>query len=76
MMVFGGYGRLREGGGWVEWSVKIPTITQNSIPSLGDGWIRSTCLEEFLCKMMRLVKVLVKEMDDYEWMKLDGSLLI
>jgi len=30
MMVVGGDGRLREGGGWVEWSDKMPRITQNS----------------------------------------------
>ena len=76
MMVPGGYGRLREGGGWVEWTEKIPRITRNSKPRLGDGWICSRCLEEFLCKMMRLVKVLVKERNDYGWMKLGGGCLL
>lgn len=76
MMVAGGDGRLREFGGWVEWSDKMPRITQNSKPRLGDCWIRSTCLEEFLCKMMRLVKILVKARNDYGWMKLDGGCLI
>lgn len=75
-MVAGGYVRLRKGGGWVEWSEKMPRITQNSIPRLGYGWICSTCLEEFLCKMMRLVKILVKVKDDYEWMKLEGNCLL
>jgi len=75
-MVVGGYGRLGEGGGWVEWSEKMPRITQNSIPRLGDGWIHSTCLEKFLCKMMRLVKILVKERDDYEWMNLEGGCML
>ncbi len=60
-MGFGGDGRLREGGGWVEWSEKIPRITQNSKRRLGDGCICSTCLEKFPCKMMKLVKVLMKK---------------
>ena len=75
MMVAGGDGRLREGGGWVEWSDKIPRITQNSKPRLGDGWIRSTCLKEFLCKMMKLVTVLMKTRNAYGWMKEGGLLL-
>ena len=45
-MVARGDGRLREGGGWVEWSEKMPRITKNSKPRLGDGWICSTCLME------------------------------
>jgi len=60
----------------VEWSDKIPKITQNSIPMLGYGWIHSKFFEEFLCKMMRLVKILAKEMDGYEWMNLGGGFLI
>jgi len=43
----GGDGRLREGGIWVEWSGKIPRITLNSKPRLGDGWICSKSLEKF-----------------------------
>ena len=75
-MLVGGDGRLREGGGWVEWGEKIPRITQNSKPRLGYGWIRSTCLEEFLCKMMRLVKVLVKARNAYGWMKFECGFLL
>ena len=75
-MVVGGDGRLTEGGGWVEWSEKFPRINQNSKPQLRDGWIHSTCLEGFLCKMMRLVKILVKARNDYEWMKLEGGFLL
>ena len=75
-MVYGGDGRIREGGGSVEWSEKMPRINQYSKPRLGDGCIRSTCLDEFLCKMMRFVKVLVKGRNDYGWMKLEGGYLI
>lgn len=75
-MVSGGDGRLREGGGWMKWSDKIQRITKSSISRLGDGWIRSTCLEEFLCKIMRLVKVLVKERNDYGWMKLGSGWML
>lgn len=76
MMGVGGDGRLRGSGLWVELSEKMPRITQNSKPKLGDGWICSTCLEEFLSKMMKLVKVLVKERNDYGWMKLEGGFLL
>jgi len=69
-------GRPREGGWWVEGSEKNPRITQNSKPRLGDGWILSTCLEMFPCKMMKLVKVLVKARNDYGWMKLEGGCLL
>jgi len=75
-MVAGGDGRLRKGGGWVEWSQEIPRITQNLKPKLGYCWILTTCLEEFLCKMMRLVNILVKDRNDYEWMKLEGGCLL
>lgn len=39
-----GDGRPREGGLWVEWSEKMPRITQNSKQRLGDGWIFSVML--------------------------------
>ena len=54
----------------MEWSEKRPRITQKSIARLGDGWIRSKCLRKFLCKMMRLVKVLMetrKPMGEWSW---------
>ena len=76
MMGVEGDGRLREGGWWVEWSDKMQIITQNAKPRLGDGWIFSTCWEEFLCEMMRLVKVLVKARNDYGWMKSEGGFLL
>lgn len=60
----------------MEWSEKMPRVTQNSKPRLGDGWVFSTCLEEFLCKMMKLVKVLVKARNDYGWMKLKRGCLL
>lgn len=75
-MGVGGDGRLGEGFLWVEWSEKRPRITQNPKPSLGDGWICSTCLGEFLCKMMKLVKVLMKTRNVYGWMKLEGGCLL
>jgi len=49
----------------VEWSEKRLRITQKSTTRLGDGWICSMCLEEFLCKMMKLVKAMVKAKNDY-----------
>ena len=49
----------------MEWSEKRPRITQKSTTRLEDGWIHSTCLEEFLCKMIKLVKAMVKARNDY-----------
>jgi len=60
----------------MKWSEKMPRITQNSKPRLGDGWIFSAFLEKFPCKMMKLVKVLVKARNDYGWMKLEGGFLL
>lgn len=71
-----GDGRLREGGSYVELSEKMPRVSHNSKPRLGYGWIFSTCLEEFLCEMLKLVKVFVKVRNDYGWMKLEGGLLL
>jgi len=75
-MGVGGDGRIRKGSWWMEWSEKMPRITQNSKPRLRDGWICSTCLEKFPCKMMKLVKVLVKARNDNAWMKLEGGFLL
>ena len=41
----------------MEWSEKIPKITQNSKPKSGDGWIHSKSLEKFPCEMMKLARV-------------------
>ena len=60
----------------MEWSDKMPRVSQNSKPRLGDGWICSIGLEEFLCKMMKLVKDLVKARNDYGWMKLEGGFFL
>ena len=60
----------------MEWSEKVPRVTQNSKQRLGGDSICSTCLEEFLCKMMKLVKVLVKERNGYGWMYLEGGFLL
>ena len=49
----------------------MPRITQNSKLSLEDGWIFSTCLEKFPCKMMKSVRVLVKARNDHGWMKFE-----
>jgi len=76
MMGVEGDGRPREGGWWVEWSEKMPRITQKSKPRLGYGWICSTSLEKFPCKMMKLVKVLVKARNDYGRMNMEGGCLI
>jgi len=57
----------------VEWSEKRPKITQNPKPSLGDGWIHSKWLRKFPCKMMKLVKVLMKTRNAYGWMKSEGG---
>ena len=49
----------------MEWSEKRARITHKSTTRLGDGWVCSMCLEEFLCKMLKLVKAMVKERNDY-----------
>ena len=72
-MGFEGDGRLREGGWRMERCKEIPRVTQNSKPRLEYGWIFSTSLEKFPCKMMKLVRVLVKETNDHGWMKCEGG---
>lgn len=49
----------------MEWSEKKPRITKNSTTRLGYGWIFSMCLEEFVCKMMKFLKAMVKARNGY-----------
>ena len=57
-------------GGWNE-ERELQGPLQNSKPRLGDGWICSTSLEKFPCRMMKLVTILVKEKNDHRWMRLE-----
>jgi len=56
--------------GWNEARESLGPL-QKSKPKLGDGCICSTSLEKFPCEMMKLVRVLVKEVEDHQWMKLE-----
>jgi len=59
-------------GGWNEARRYLGSL-QNAKPKLEDGWIFSISLDKFPCKMMKLVRVLVKVRNDHGWMKLEGD---
>ena len=66
-----GEGKLSLDGG-----VKGSSTLLMNMRNEGDGWICSTCLGEFLRKMMKLLKVLLKTRNAYGWMNLEGGCLL